>query len=130
MIVSQDLFHCLAGKIAGLLAMGGLIPYCLAIFRGTNRPNRASWIIWLIVGFVLLASYKEAGATDALWVSMANVITLGVIVLLSLKYGEGGFGVFDLTCLTAAAFGLLLLTVHVDIKPFYPANLGRPLWSI
>lgn len=100
--------HSFAGKTAGILSFIGFIPYFISAIRGKNRPNRATWIIWAVVGCIFLASYKSAGATDALWLSLANVIAFGSIVLISFKYGEGGWASFDIACLLGAAFGLFL----------------------
>lgn len=101
-------YHAWAGKIAGVIALLAFVPYFISTLQGKNRPNRATWFIWLIVGIILFASYRTAGAQDTLWVALANVIIIACIVMLSIKYGEGGFCLFDLVCLTGAALGLLL----------------------
>ncbi len=101
-------FHSFMGITAGFLSFIAFIPYILSTLKGKNRPNRATWIIWTIVGVILLFSYKAAGATDALWVSIANVLAFGMVLSLSFKYGEGGWNSFDLLCLTGAAIGLFL----------------------
>ena len=101
-------FHSLAGKTAGFLSLIGFIPYLLTTLKGKTRPNRATWIIWTVVGIALLASYKEAGATDAIWVTVANVIAFGAVVGLSFKYGEGNWTPLDLGCLVSAGVGFFL----------------------
>lgn len=99
-------FHFIMGLSAGLLSLLAFIPYALAMLGGTNRPNRATWIIWMVLGFILLGSYQAAGATHALWLSVANAMAFSVIVILSFKYGEGGWSIFDLSCLAAALLGV------------------------
>ncbi len=101
-------YQAWAGKLAGIIALLAFVPYLMTTLQRKNRPNRATWIIWLIVGIILLASYSAAGAQDTLWVALANVITIACVVILAIKYGEGGFCFFDLACLTGAAFGLFL----------------------
>lgn len=100
--------HAVAGISAGVLALIGFIPYIVATLKGKNRPNRATWIIWAVVSVILLFSYKSAGATFALWTSVANCIAFGAVLLLLFKYGEGGWNLFDAICLGAAGFALLL----------------------
>lgn len=101
-------YHAWAGKSAGILSFIGFIPYIISAIRGTNRPNRATWIIWSVLGVILLASYRSAGATDAIWLSVANVIAFGAILIISFKHGEGSWDRLDLFCLSGAAFGLFL----------------------
>lgn len=100
--------HAVAGVAAGILSFVGYVPYVITTLTGKNKPNRATWLIWFSVGAILLASYKTAGATDAIWPSVANAISMGVIVVLSVRYGEGGFSPLDLGCFITAGFGLLL----------------------
>lgn len=100
--------HSLAGQIAGALSLLAFVPYILATLRGTNRPNRATWIIWTAVGLTLLVSYGAAGAKETIWVAVANVAAFGAVLGLSFKYGEGGWTPFDAACLFGAAFGFVL----------------------
>lgn len=96
------------GKIAGGLSLLAFVPYVLSTLRGVNRPNRATWVIWTAVGISLLASYAAAGARDTLWVSIGNLTAFIAVLLLSFKYGEGGWTPLDIGCLIAAAFGFAL----------------------
>ncbi len=100
--------HSLMGICAGILSFLAFVPYIVSTLRGQNRPNRATWIIWGVLGFILLGSYKAAGATDALWLSVANALAFSAVVILSFKYGEGGWGALDGICLTIAIFGIFL----------------------
>ncbi len=101
-------FHSIAGLCAGILSFLGFAPYIISTLKGKTRPNRATWIIWTVIGVLLLLSYRSAGATHALWLSAANVIAFCVIILLLFKYGEGGWETLDIACLVGAALGLLL----------------------
>ncbi|QQR81293.1 MAG: hypothetical protein IPJ69_03925 [Deltaproteobacteria bacterium] len=100
--------HSLSGKIAGIVALLGFAPYILSTIKRKNKPNRATWIIWFVVSLILLTSYRSAGATDTLWVSMTNVIFCGTVAILSIRYGQGGWNFFDLCCLCGAGIGLFL----------------------
>lgn len=101
-------FHSIAGISAGIISFLAFVPYILSSLRGKNKPNRATWIIWAILGVILLGSYKQAGATHALWLSVANVLAFGAVVIISIRHGEGGWSLLDLSCLAAAGLGLFL----------------------
>lgn len=120
-------FYSWAGKSAGLLSLVAFIPYIVATVKGKNKPNRATWIIWGLVGFVLLASYKTAGATHAIWPSVANVLGMVLIIILSFKYGEGGFNVLDGGCLTAALTGLFFWWYFQSPLPALYLSVGIDL---
>ncbi|MFN7991780.1 MAG: hypothetical protein U0R44_06515 [Candidatus Micrarchaeia archaeon] len=115
------------GIVAGILSFAAFIPYILAILKNKNRPNRATWLIWTVLGLVLLASYIAVGATDTIWVPIGNQIGFFIIVALSVRHGEGGVNRFDIACLLGAVLGLvswwlsdsplvaLLMTIAVDL---------------
>lgn len=98
--------HEIAGLIAGGLFLAAFIPYVILILDGRVRPNRATWIIWTILGFLILASYRSVGA-DAIWVAVAGAIGPLVILALSVRYGEGGTAPLDLACLAGTGMGIV-----------------------
>ncbi len=100
--------NALIGLIAGFVSLIGFIPYIISIIRGKTRPNRASWWIWSFIGFLLLASYAASGATDTIWVPISYVIGPFITALLSIKYGEGGWNIFDRSCILVATSSAVL----------------------
>jgi hypothetical protein len=100
--------HAVAGAIAGALSLLAFVPYVIATLKGRTRPNRATWIIWTAVGVSLLASYAAAGARETVWVAAANLAAFLFVLVLSFKYGVGGWTAFDAACLLGAAFGFAL----------------------
>ncbi|MDD5171877.1 MAG: hypothetical protein PHF60_02460 [Candidatus ainarchaeum sp.] len=94
------------GIAAGVIAIAAYIPYIRSIFRGRTRPNRATWLIWAVLGFIICASYWSVGARNTFWFTLP--VGTVVIALLSIKYGVGGWTPFDRLCLLGAASGLLL----------------------
>lgn len=100
--------HDYAGMLAGLFALLAFIPYVFAILRRMTKPNRASWWIWTAVGGLLIASYRSSGAEATIWVPVSFTVGPLSVALLSLKYGEGGWGPFDSKCLLGAALGVVL----------------------
>lgn len=99
------------GKIAGVLAFLGYIPYLLSIVRRKTLPNPATWWIWTIMGGILFASYYLEGNREAIWVPFSYFIGPTVTGILSLKYGRNEFGSFEKYCLGGAAFSLILWQV-------------------
>lgn len=100
--------HVAFGRIAGLVALAGFLPYVVAILRRQTRPNRATWWIWTVVGALLCVSYYSAGARDAIWVPVSYVAGPFVTALLALRYGEGGWTRLDRFCLAGAALSLAI----------------------
>ncbi len=120
------------GFVAGLLALTAYFPYVINALSGKNRPNRATWLIWNILGIVLLASYYSVGATDTLWIPLFNQAGFLAVLLVSVKHGEGGWDGIDRWCLGGAALGLiswaafgsplsaLLISIAVDMMGAIP----------
>ncbi len=96
------------GELAGVVSLLAYCVYIASIFKGKSKPNRATWWIWTVVGFILASSYYYSGATDTIWVPISNSIGPLVIAVIALKRGEGGWTRFDQMCLFGAAIGLFL----------------------
>lgn len=97
-----------AGKVAGIISLAAFVPYIIAILRGQTKPNRATWWIWTVVGFMLGASYYSSGANHTIWAPVSYTIGPLVTAILSLKYGEGGWTRFDRCCLLGAGTSMAL----------------------
>ena len=98
----------LFGFISGILVVIAYIPYLKDILRGKTKPERASWLIWFILGGISFFSQEAKGATNSLWLIGTENLGILAVFLLSLKYGTGGLTKLDLLGLAAAAFGLLM----------------------
>jgi len=96
----------IAGPAAGAIALLGFVPYLRSAVNGTTRPNRASWWIWTVVGGLLCASYRTLGAREAIWVSISYVVGPLLTALVSVRYGEGGWGRLERACLAGAGVTL------------------------
>jgi hypothetical protein len=55
-----------------------------------------------------MASYAASGATDTIWVPISYVIGPFITAILSIKYGEGGWNLFDRSCILIAALSAIL----------------------
>src|SRR3990167_5114886 len=140
-----------AGKVAGIVSLVAFVPYIIAILRGETKPNRATWWIWTVVGFMLGASYFSSGANHTIWVPVSYIIGPIIIATLSIKYGVGGWTRFDRYCLLGAVvsmvfwwmfnspFIVLLINLFIDFmgalptirKAYYePESEDRTAWVL
>src|SRR3989338_3904179 len=97
-----------AGYLSGLAILLSFVPYIRDIFKGTTRPERASWLIWTILGAISFASQFAEGATWSLIMTGAQAVGDGFIFALAIKYVLGGFQRRDIAGLLAAGLGLAL----------------------
>lgn len=79
------------GLLAGVIGIVGYIPYIKDILKGTTKPHRASWVIWLLEYAALFAAQVGAGAKESLWLIGLQLIGVLVICSLSFRYGAGNF---------------------------------------
>jgi hypothetical protein len=93
--------------IAGILFSFAFFPYFKSIYDG-KKPNRATWLIWSLVGALILFSYKAGGAESTVWTTYAGALLPFPIFVLSIWWGEGGFEKIDLMSIAVALFGTWL----------------------
>ena len=105
------------GHISAILSIIMIIPYVRDIFRKVTQPERASWLIWTVLGFIAFFSQWAKGATDSLWLTAGQTIAVLIVLLLSIKYGVGGLTKRDIKALVAAGLGLILW--WVTSEPLY-----------
>jgi hypothetical protein len=98
----------LFGIISGVLSALCYVPYVKDILAGTTKPERASWLIWTVLGSIAFFSQLAKGASASLWLTGVQMIGVTIIFLLSLKYGVGGLVKKDILALLAAGVGLIL----------------------
>jgi len=56
------------GRIfSGILIIISFFPYIQDIFKHKTNPQRASWLIWAILGAIAFFSQLAKGATHSLW---------------------------------------------------------------
>ncbi len=120
------------GMIAGAFSIVCYVPYIISILKGKTRPSRTTWFIWTILSTVISFSLYFSGAWQTIWLPICGGIGQGIVAILSIKYGEGGWTRFDRFCLSCVAIGLvlwwqfnaplvsLLLNILVDIFGVLP----------
>jgi len=97
-----------AGYLSAVAMLWSFIPYIRDIFKGKTKPERASWLIWAILGAILFFSQLAKGASYSLFMPAAQGIGDLFIFVLAIKYGMGGFLKRDIIALTGASVGLFL----------------------
>ena len=106
--------HEILGIIAGILALLGYIPYIISIISGKTRPNKATWVIWSIVGALLAFSFLAEGDKNAIWLPLGYFLGPLIIAVLSLRYGYSVWGKLDKICIIAAIISILPWVVLKD----------------
>lgn len=95
------------GIIAGILAIGGYIPYIISTLLRKTKPERASWIIWTIVGGILAFSYMATGDLKAIWLPFGYFFGPFIVMILSIWYGYSSWSKLDTFCIIAAILTLI-----------------------
>jgi hypothetical protein len=122
----------LLGLTAGVLSIAGYVPYVISILRKKTLPNKATWIIWTIVGGLLAFSYLAEGDPNTIWLPIGYFVGPLVVAILSFWYGYMEWTRLDKICLIAAiisvipwilssnATATLLINVFIDATGAIP----------
>ena len=105
MHVNRELFFGLLSAVINLI---GFVPYFLDILKRKTMPERATWWIYSVLFFLLLAAQRGAHAGWLLLASGSYVISSVFIALLSIKFGYGQFHKRHFVSILIAALGLIL----------------------
>ncbi|MDD5437587.1 MAG: hypothetical protein PHC70_00370 [Patescibacteria group bacterium] len=105
------------GYISAVLSILMIIPYVRDILKKKTRPERASWFIWTVLGFIAFASQLAKGATHSLWLTAGQTLAVLVVFILSIKFGTGGLVSRDIKALIAAGFGLFMW--YITSEPLF-----------
>lgn len=97
------------GVLSGALSAIAYVPYIIDTVRGKTGPQRSSWLIWSILGFIALFSQIYEGASASLWFAAVQVAGTVIVFLLSISKGFGAYiKTPDVLVLGAATAGVLL----------------------
>jgi hypothetical protein len=107
-------------QLAGIISFLGFIPYIIGILKKRVTPSFTTWLVWSIIGMILLVSYIKTTPhlTASVWVPLSYALGPLVICILSVKTGFEKLGKMDFVCLTIALASLVLSLV---IQNFYIA---------
>lgn len=89
------------GALSALFILASGIPYAIAIYRRkVPRPVISGWLLWSIIGVLLLVTHRNAGARadTTLLPAILGCTNPILILFLSLRYGEWRWGRLDTVC--------------------------------
>lgn len=98
------------GITSGVLYTIGTLPYIYLIIIGKVKPQRASWLIWLLMAVVLIANSHQEHIV--FFYGFQGICCL-FIFLLSIKNGIGGvskFDIFSVVICIVALFAKVMLS--------------------
>ncbi|HSX06904.1 MAG TPA: hypothetical protein VLG92_04230 [Candidatus Saccharimonadia bacterium] len=81
-------------------------PYALDTLKGVTKPERMTWFIFSLLGIVAFISQMGLGASWSLLFSGLDTAGSCLMLLLSLKYGVGGYARRDIAALMIAIVGI------------------------
>ncbi len=94
--------------VSGVLALGSFIPYIVTTLQGATKPNRVTWCIWTLQGWILTSTYYLSGGGHNIWLPLADTVLVSVIAILSLRYGAAEFTKVDTFSILGALVSILL----------------------
>jgi hypothetical protein len=100
-------FQEVAGIVAGVLSLVGYVPYIYETVKGETRPNKATWIIWTIVGGLLAFSYLAEQGLSSSWLPLGYFLGPLVVAILSFWYGYSTWTRMDVVCIIAAGISII-----------------------
>jgi len=81
----------LFGLLSGLFSAYAYIPYIVDTATGKTHPQRASWLIWSVLGSIAFFSQIHEGASASLWFAGVQVSGTIIVFLLSIRAGSGRY---------------------------------------
>jgi hypothetical protein len=95
------------GVAAGLLSCVDAVPYVRDVLRGSTRPHRGTWCIWSVLSIAAFGYQLAGGAGWSLLMLGVQAASVTTVFALSIRYGVGGPGRFDLALGAVAAVGIV-----------------------
>lgn len=100
--------------VAGLIAIGGMVPYILDTVKGKTKPNLVSWFTWTILTSVgAAAAFAEGAVTTGIFSAASGISTLSIVIL-GLRNGVKHYTRFDVICQGLALLGIVLWQITKD----------------
>jgi hypothetical protein len=109
------------------MMIAGAPPYFHDILKGKTKPERATWLIWSILGVVaFLSQIKLHGGWSLVFLG-ADALGNIAVFFLSLQYGVGGWALTDKIALVIA---VISVTVSIITRNPVIALIGVVLADI
>lgn len=104
----------LVALIGTVIGVFDAAPYIRDTLRGSTRPHRGTWLIWMSLSWVVLASNRADGAVWSTLPLAAQALQNCAIFALSIRRGEGGVDLVDRLMLAVATVGVAGWFVFTD----------------
>jgi hypothetical protein len=101
----------LFGILSGLIALYSSFYYIRDIVRGNTKPHRMAWVIFITLSGISFFAQLAEGATNSLWFPLVLFVQAIIIFSLTLKFGVGGFGKYDIVSLVLAILIMIVWAV-------------------
>lgn len=101
------------GLISIIINLIGYVPYIQGIFKGTVKPQRITWGIWVVLTSITFINQVINGGGYSAYFFGSTTLLVTTVFLLSIKRGMGGRSKFDLFVLFAS---LALFALWVVIR--------------
>lgn len=96
------------GLIAEVISFTAYIPYAISTLKKQTQPNRATWLVWAIGSWTLVASSWVLGARNTIWVFLAYALGQSTIAILAIKLGQAKWLILDKICFCLALTGIII----------------------
>lgn len=132
-----------AGILGAVIGNAAFLPYLWDIFRRKTKPHAYTWLIWCLTqGTAVAGMWYGGGGLGALGLTI-GVFFVGIVFLLSLKYGTRNITRSDTVILIAAIAAVLVwwqldnpflaiaMVTTIDVFGFIPTwrkSIAEP-WS-
>ncbi|MDO8582532.1 MAG: hypothetical protein Q7R63_00860 [bacterium] len=73
------------GLVSGFLVCVSMIPYFIRVIQGVIEPNPVTWLLWAMIGLVMLITYRSSGAEANLWPAVAGFVNPLIVAVWVLK---------------------------------------------
>lgn len=105
------------GLISALVNLTTMIPYVIAVMKGTARPSRVTWGVWVLLSWTIFLASIASGAHSTLFWLGAAALNSTLVFCLSLWRGHWEKSRLELWCLGLGLLGVL--TWIITRQAFY-----------
>ncbi|TSC82294.1 MAG: hypothetical protein G01um101420_458 [Parcubacteria group bacterium Gr01-1014_20] len=103
------------GFLSGAIVVASIVPYAVRAYQGKVKPNPMTWLLWTMIGFSLLVTYRDSGAEANIWPAVFGFTNPFLIVVFLIKNRSQWkkFEKFEYFCLF---FGLVSLAMWIYMR--------------
>ena len=106
--------QAILGFAALILNLVGYIPYIRDIFRKIVKPHPYTWAIWTILTIIAAFNQVKNGGGYSSLFFISTAVLVGIVFILSFRFGMGGASKIDRLCLVLAAILLIYWLTSKD----------------